>query len=301
MGGGVSNTVLLVETPAQRFVLKQALGKLQVEQDWFSDRERIFRESAGIQALAPHLPNGSVPGILFEDRENCLYAMTAAPKGAQTWKSLLMNGTVEETVAWRVAEMQAVMIRISHDDTALAKAFGDQTVFGQLRLDPYYRTTALRHADLKPFFDSLAEKYPSRRISLVHGDWSPKNFLVEGDQVMAIDFEVIHFGDPAFDCAFLLNHLLMKSFHLPARAGEFARLADVYWRELTRGLPVDTAQLELRTLRHLGGLLMARIDGKSPAEYLKEDTVRQQVREAARRLILNSPPSIREVFWRVKR
>jgi len=301
LGGGVSNTVLLVETPGQRFVLKQALGKLQVEQDWFSDRERIFRESAGIQVLAPHLPNGSVPGIVFEDRQNRLFAMTAAPEGAQTWKSLLMNGAAVDAVARRIAAIQAVMIRISHENTALAEAFGDQTVFGQLRLDPYYRTTALRHPDLKPFFDSLAGEYPDRRISLVHGDWSPKNFLVDGDEVMAIDFEVIHFGDPAFDCAFLLNHLLLKSFHLPARAAELAHLAGVYWRELTRDLPVDTAQLEFRTLRHLGGLLMARIDGKSPAEYLKEEAVRQQVREAARHLILNSPPSIKEVFRRGKR
>ena len=182
----------------------------------------------------------------------------------------------------------------------LAETFGDQKFFGQLRLDPYYRSTASRHPDLKPFFDSLVEEYPNRRISLVHGDWSPKNFLVHGDTVMAIDFEVIHFGDPAFDCAFFLNHLLLKSFHLPVRTGDFARLANVYWRELTGELPLDTVELEHRTLRHLGGLLLARIDGKSPVEYLKDQAVRQRVRGAARRLILNRPPSIQEAFERLK-
>jgi hypothetical protein len=44
LGGGVSNTVLLVEAGSQRLVVKQALGKLRVQADWFSDRGRASRE-----------------------------------------------------------------------------------------------------------------------------------------------------------------------------------------------------------------------------------------------------------------
>src|SRR5215471_3413647 len=78
LGGGVSNTVLLVEAPGRRMILKQSLAKLRVEQDWFSERERIFRESAALRAVAGWLPEGSVPRVLWEDRENYLFAMTAA-------------------------------------------------------------------------------------------------------------------------------------------------------------------------------------------------------------------------------
>jgi len=57
LGGGVSNTVLLVESGERRFVLKQSLGKLRVEQEWLADRERIFREdSCLVSAVLGHGP-----------------------------------------------------------------------------------------------------------------------------------------------------------------------------------------------------------------------------------------------------
>src|SRR5574341_1473993 len=163
LGGGVSNTVLLVEYGGSRFVLKQALGKLRVEQDWFSDRRRVFRESAAIQALAPHLPPRSVPAVLFEDRDNCLFAMTAAPAGAETWKALLLAGKVEPEIAERVARIQAAIVCESWNNRGRGEQFGDQTVFDQLRLDPYYRATAERHPDLKPRFERLIESCRLRK------------------------------------------------------------------------------------------------------------------------------------------
>lgn len=292
--------MLLVETAGRRLVLKQSLGKLRVEQDWFSERNRIFRECDAMKALAPHLPKGAVPEILFEDRANFLIAMTAAPARARSWKSLLMDGVARIRTAEWIARMEATMIRVSHQNSELEEMFGDQTVFDQLRLDPYYRTTASRHPDLAPFFERLIEDCGEHRFSLVHGDWSPKNFLVDGDSAMAIDFEVIHFGDPAFDAAFLLNHLLLKSFHLARWAAQFALLADHYWGALSEDLPGDAEWFEARTVRNLGGLLLARIDGKSPAEYIQDAQVREQVREFARGLIGNPPATVGEVFRRLQ-
>jgi 5-methylthioribose kinase len=301
LGGGVSNTVLLVEGGGDRFVLKQALGKLRVEHEWLSDRERIFRESAALRALAPHVGDGALPEVLFEDRANCLFAMTAAPASAESWKDLLMRGQCVPDTAARIGRMLAAVIRSSLADREMGEAFGDQAVFDQLRLDPYYRTTANRHPELRPYFDGLIEDYVGRRISLVHGDWSPKNFLVDGESVMAIDFEVIHFGDPAFDAAFMLNHLLLKSFHMPAAAPELAGLADTFWEALTEDLPLDASALEARALHHLGGLLLARIDGKSPAEYIREESARERIRRFAQELIRERPRTVREVFGAVGR
>jgi 5-methylthioribose kinase len=296
LGGGVSNIVLLVESGDRRFVLKQALGKLRVQDDWFSDRERIFRESAAMRWLAPHLAAGEVPEILFEDRENCLFAMSAAPVGVPTWKSLLMRGELDLGIAERIARMLATIVSKSWCDAESERVFGDQTVFDQLRLDPYYRTTALRHPDLKPHFDRLIRESRARRVSLVHGDWSPKNFLVNGGQVMAIDFEVIHFGDPAFDSAFLLNHLLLKSFYRPPWKGGFAQLAMRFWETYRAGLPSDCDWIELATVAHLGCLLLARIDGKSPAEYITGPELRERIRGFARDLILTPPARVADVF-----
>ena len=296
LGGGVSNTVLLVEAGERRFVLKQALGKLRVQDDWFSDRGRVFRESAALRWLAPRLPAGSVPELLFEDRENGIFAMGAAPPEAQTWKTLLMRGECDVRIAESIARMLAAIVSASWRDAESQRVFGDQTVFDQLRLDPYYRTTASRHPDLRPRFERLMRESSERRVSLVHGDWSPKNFLVSSAAVMAIDFEVIHFGDPAFDSAFLLNHLLLKSFYRPEWSTGFAELAGRFWEAYRGGLPPDCDWMEPATLAHLGCLLLARIDGKSPAEYITDEELRARVREFARSLIVSSPASIADVF-----
>lgn len=295
LGGGVSNTVLLVESETRRFVLKQSLPKLRVTEDWFADRGRIHRECAAMRELAPHLPPGSVPEILFEDAGNCLFAMAAAPPDARTWKALLLEGTAEPVIAERVATMMAAMIRVSWQSPHWEEVFGDQTAFDQLRLDPYYRFTASRHPDLAEHFHARIED-ARRRRSLVHGDWSPKNFLVTGDTVTAIDFEVIHYGDPSFDAAFLLNHLLLKSFHRPQWAARYATLAARFREVLMAGMPAGADWFEPATCRHLGCLLLARIDGKSPAEYIQDETVRRKVRDFARRLILAPPAKVAEVF-----
>lgn len=300
LGGGVSNTVLLAENGGCRLVLKQALGKLRVQEDWFSDRGRIFREAAAMRALASHLPAGAVPEVLFEDRENGIFAMTAAPPGSETWKSLLMAGDMQPGIARRAGAILAAMARASWRNAEWEARFGDQTVFDQLRLDPYYRTTASRHPGLSAHFERLMAASGERRVAIVHGDWSPKNFLVHNGLLTAIDFEVIHFGDPAFDSAFLLNHLLLKSFHRPEWRASLAALGNLFWTTYREGLPAGADWIESATLQHLGCLMLARIDGKSPVEYLKDENIRGSVRRFATSLILERPSAVAEVFAHVR-
>jgi 5-methylthioribose kinase len=295
LAGGVSNIVLLVETDSARFVLKQSLPQLRVEQHWLSDRSRIWREAAALEAVAPHLPAGAVPAVLFRDDDSYLFAMTAAPVASEPWKSVLLRGECHPAVAARIGSITAALFRSGWQSREMKAAFGDLTVFVQLRLDPYYRTVATRHPDLAAFFTTLVDTYESHSCTLVHGDWSPKNFLVGAGGVMAIDFEAIHFGDPAFDAAFLLNHLLLKSFYLRSRAAAFAGLAEIFWSSLSAGMP-PVPDFEPRTIEHLGALLLSRVDGKSPAEYIRDPDLKQQIRDFARRLILTPPRSIAEVF-----
>jgi len=297
LGGGVSNTVLLVESNTRRFVMKQALGKLRVKEEWRADRSRIFRESAALRKLAEYFPEGSLPAVLFEDRDNFIFAMSAAPAGSLCWKDLLLNGEIRVETAERVGELLALMVGVSWREPAWENEFGDQTIFDQLRLDPYYRATARRHPDIAPAAARLMEESAARRVSLAHGDWSPKNFLVDASRVMAIDFEVIHFGDPSFDSAFLLNHLLLKSFHRPEWADLYAEAAARFWEKFIAGVPRE-GWIEAATLQHLGWLMLARVDGKSPAEYLREAEIRDRVRRFARELIVAPPDSVAEVFGR---
>jgi aminoglycoside phosphotransferase (APT) family kinase protein len=285
LGGGVSNFVSLVEGPGIRWVAKQSLGKLRVKDNWTSQRERVFREAAAIQSLGSIL-DGAVPQVLHVDRANFLYVMTAAPEGSVVWKKMLLDGQVRMEVARAAGRLLGDMIEASHQQPAFQEQFADRTVFDELRIDPYYRTTAARHPDSRAVLEQLIEDSLKIQSSLVHGDYSPKNMLVRDGSIFLIDFEVVHWGDPAFDSAFLLNHLMLKSFHQPRYAELYFRAARAFWQALVAELKdARTVDFERMTVRHLGGLMLARMDGKSPVEYIRDEGVKSRVRHTAKLLL----------------
>jgi hypothetical protein len=113
-----------------------------------------------------------------------------------------------------------------------------------------------------------------------------------------IDFEVVHYGDPSFDAAFLLNHLLLKSIHRPEWSGRYAAAAASFWTTLIAALPAGTDWFETSTIAHLGCLHLARVDGKSPAEYIESEPAKERVRRVARSLIVDPPATIAQAFER---
>lgn len=300
LGGGVSNIVLLAEFPGdpkRRWVVKQSLDKLRVEDDWRSERERIFREAEAIECLQDALGRSSLPRIIAVDRENYLYVMTASPAGSEVWKTLLLAGQVNMAVARKAGDLLAWLIRAGKQNPALQKKFADRTVFDQLRIDPYYRTTAARHPDVQDAYDRLITDSWRTRTALVHGDYSPKNILVNDAGIFLIDFEVVHWGDPAFDSGFLLNHLFLKAFYQPCYVELYFQAAREFWRSLVQGMDLgEHAHFERMTVRHLGGLMLARIDGKSPVEYIREDALKERVRQFAKRILREPPASLSEAL-----
>ena len=293
LSGGVSSIVLLAESTSRRVVVKQAMPRLRVEAEWLCDRRRALREAAALRELGKVLNPGTIPQLLAEDPDGYAFAMSAAPEATETWKARLLRGHCEPRVAGLAGATLAQMI----ERTAgrLQQEFGDTAIFDDLRLDAYYRYTAVRHPDLRRYFESLIDDCLGTRYSLVHGDYSPKNILTDGLSNVAIDWECVHFGNPAFDAAFLLNHLLLKSFHLPARVQEFAECAEEFRKSLSA---LNGGWFFPSTLRHWPGLLLARMDGKSPVEYIREDSLRDSIREFARDLISRPAQSVAEVFER---
>jgi 5-methylthioribose kinase len=306
LGGGVSNIVLLVEwpgNPEKRWVVKQSLGKLRVKDDWRSERSRIFREAEALRALRPVLGPAALPEVIHVDRENFLCVMTAAPAGSQVWKDLLLGRRADAALAREAALLLAKLVNGSVGNRKLKRLFEDRTVFSQLRIDPYYYATAARHPELRAKFDELIETTWAVRLALVHGDYSPKNMLVRGANIFLIDFEVVHWGDPSFDAAFLLNHLYLKGFHQQAVEGLFLELIQEFWLTLDSALghtmlgllgPHGFEAFEALTVRHLGGLMLARIDGKSPVEYIQDEGTKDRVRRAATRILMEGPRTLQE-------
>jgi 5-methylthioribose kinase len=299
LGGGVSNIVLLIEWPhhpGRRWVAKQSLEKLRVKDDWRSDRGRIFREAEAIRSLGPALGDSSLPELVHVDQENFLFIMTAAPAGSVVWKDQLLAGHIELNSARQAGAILAGIMTAGRADPSLREKFEDRTVFDQLRIDPYYRTTTARHQQepgLQAALRNLIADSFKIRTSLVHGDFSPKNILVQDKNIFLIDFEVVHWGDPSFDAGFLLNHLFLKAFHKPQFAPLYLGAAREFWKALVEGIgPEGSTDFELMTIRHLGGLMLARIDGKSPVEYIREDETKERLRNVAKSILLQPPMSV---------
>ena len=301
LGGGVSNVVLLVEGPHGQWVAKQSLEKLRVEDDWRSSRDRIFREAAAIELLRPVL-GATLPRLVHINRKKYLYIMTAAPNGSTVWKQLLLDGEISLEIARQAGNLLAKIITASQANEIFKETFSDRTVFDELRVDPYYRTTAMRDADARKAIQRLIDDSWAIRTSLVHGDYSPKNMLVRGDNIFLIDFEVVHWGDPAFDAAFLLNHLMLKAFHRPGCTDRYFEAAREFWKALA-GCAGEAAgpRFEIMTVRHLGGLMLARIDGKSPVEYIQDDNTKTRIRRAARKILLDTPDSLEQAWANLHR
>jgi hypothetical protein len=145
----------------------------------------------------------------------------------------------------------------------------DLEIFEQLRIEPFHRTVASRHPELAPRVNFAAEALvavPGR--CLVHGDFSPKNVLVGAEGLWVIDFEVAHVGNPVFDLAFLLAHLILKSIHRPGSAAAYRDCAAQFLQFYEESAGEEFMPSDESLSLHVGCLLLARVDGKSPAEYL---------------------------------
>jgi 5-methylthioribose kinase len=299
LAGGVSNRTVLVELTAsgEGWVVKQALPKLRVATDWFSDPRRIHREALGLRWLAGLAPPGAITPLVFEDHENHLLAMEAVPEPHENWKSMLLDGRLDEDHVEQFGRLLGTIHRGGYERRReAALVFDDRTFFESLRLEPYYGYAAERVPTASAFLRSLVAETRARRETLVHGDYSPKNVLVREGRLVLLDHEVIHFGDPAFDLGFSLTHFLSKAHHLPGMREGFADAARFYWatyREVVEELPW-AADIEERAVRHTLGCLLARVAGRSPLEYLDEGELARQ-REAVLALLPYPPESVAEL------
>ncbi len=293
--GGVSNVVLMVETDTECLVFKQSLAKLRVAEEWLFDQKRIINERRCMEMLGDLLP-GSAPQVRFVDDENFIFGMTCAPPGGELWKTALLRGDTDVAASERVGAMLGQMHARAARDPRTQTWFGDQEVFIQGRIDPYHRFTAKAHPDLAPLIEAEVARMLAHRTTLVHGDYSPKNLFVYPDRVLMLDFEVAHYGDPAFDVAFCLTHLLLKVIHFPSRRADYLRVAEAYWQGYS-GVPGLDPDVEQNTIRELACLMLARIDGKSKEDYITMEHEKQQARDLARWLFVARPAAL-ETVWR---
>ncbi len=289
------------------FVIKQPLAKFRTAAEWLVDIDRVLVERDCMQLLADILPDGSVPEVLWFDAENYVLAISCAPTESVIWKKQLLAGQVSNAAAQQAGMLLAMMHSATRNDQAVATRYGDPRLFIQQRIDPYLGAVAVKHPDMAGHLQELSRQLIEARQCLIHGDYSPKNmFLVSAttisgdgpaaeplgsvgskfDHLLLLDFEVAFYGHCAFDVATLINHLLLKAFYRKTRWRAYMIAADVFLQ--TYEQTVDkylAAQASEVGGALLAALMLARIDGKSPVEYISDAALQDHIRTVARGLL----------------
>jgi len=294
--GGVSSDIALIEAGERRFCVKRALSRLKVAALWEAPTSRNAAEAAWMRAVAAWLPRAA-PAVLGEDAAAGLFAMEyLSPEDHPLWKAELLAGRIDCSFAAAVGRDLAFIHASSAADPDVPATFSHDETFEAIRIEPYLRATGRAHPALAERFEALAARTLATKRALVHGDVSPKNILMAKSGPVFLDAECAWFGDPAFDLAFCLNHLLLKG----ARKGAarqlyldaFRALADAY----LAGVDWEEAEaVEGRAASLLPALFLARIDGKSPVEYLTDGDERDAVRRCAAPLIAAPPRRLDDV------
>lgn len=271
--GGVSSDALLVRCGPDAIVVKHAFRRFRVRARWLVDPGRLAVEFAFAHLLSDRLGPDTVAAPLAYSPARDLLAVRYVGRPFVAWKERLLRGRVDASVARAAGRLLARVHRLGLEEPYLKAPFHNPRLFEEQRIDPYLITTARHHPAVSTRLGLLAAHLRRTRLTLIHGDFSPKNLLTDGRSVRLIDHEVATWGDPRFDVAFLLNHLLLKAIRRPAAAHAYASAARAFLTAY--GAARGPAPFDSVTSRLLGALMLARVDGKSPVDYLSASQRRE--------------------------
>ena len=273
--GGVSSDIRLVQGPDGPIVVKTALGRLKVAAEWLSDPARSMTEVAALQAAARLIGEQAVPRLVWWHPEDHSFAMRPVDVRLRNWKQDLLAGRIDPATARQAGFLLARLHRRSMDEPELAEVFASRTFFHELRIEPFFNRVASRLPHLSHAIRRIVAAMENNRIALVHGDYSPKNILADGADIVILDFEVTHWGDPRFDVAFCLAHLLLKGARREADSAAFRLAREMFLDGYAAAAGPAPDDADLVAL--IGCLVMARLRGDSPVDYqgdIDEDAVR---------------------------
>ena len=291
--GGVSSEIWRVDLAAGAVCVKRALPRLKVAQLWEAPVERNRYEYEWFRVAGAAAP-GAAPKVLA--REEGVFVMEYLEEARHpVWKARLREGRADSAFA---AQVGSALARIHSATTGAAALFPTDAIFHAIRLEPYLLATGKRHPALRSRFEALARRTAETKVCVVHGDVSPKNILAGPRGPVFLDAECAWYGDPAFDLAFCPNHLLLKCLWVPRAKAQFLACFDALCGAYLEGVCFEG--VEARAASLLPALLLARVDGKSPVEYLTDEAQKRTVRHVAGAL-LESPvsrlPEVRDA-WR---
>ena len=267
--GGVSCIVLAIDNPDISIVVKQALPELKTKAKWVADQRRAIVEANAMRVYHQITPE-SVPELIDCNPEEFTLTMSRLPHTCTNWKIDMLEGRIHPEMGTELGLILAKWHNTAALSAEIKAGFMEDSLFEQLRVAPFYRAVAAVNANLLTTINTLIAEITQIKITLVHGDFSPKNIMAtKENRPIVLDFEVAHTGNPVFDLAFLLAHLLCKTI----------RTEDVDEKELLIRTATQFLEKYQETSRipvadslaqHVALIALARVEGVSPVNYLDE-------------------------------
>ena len=295
--GGVSSEVFKVKTKKKLYCLKRSLPKLRVKKDWFVNTNRLKYEYLWLKHCKSIIPNG-IPNVYkFSSKKDFLILQYLDEKKYKNLKIQLLEKKINYKIIEKISK-DLFKIHINSTNKYIKKKFSKNSKnFYDLRLDAYFKEVGRMHPSLNKKIKNIIENYKINSSTLVHGDFSPKNMLIFNKTIKYIDAETCNYGDPVFDVVYFANHLLIKSIHIIEKKKQFINCYSIFLYTYIKSLKIDERdKFFKRCVAMIPIMLLARIDGKSPVEYIKKNAIKNKIRLLSFRLINNPPKSFEKLI-----
>ena len=296
LSSGPKNLVYYVATAEDRWIVKQALSRVQqVKERWWIDRKRIFHEKSCLEVLAQILPPDILPTVVLEDRTDFVLVTNPPPRDALSWDVELRGGRIDLQLAVQCGELLAEVHNETFDVRELKSLFRDTKPFEQLRLEPLYTGLIQTYPDLKKLLEHQTRQLLKSHFALVLGDIRPRNVWIASGQIFLVDFAMAHFGNPSFDLAFFASDMCLKAMQNSPQKAAYLEAINIFWSSYFRIAEYPKkADVEKSAVRDFGCLLLGAIDGRLPVDFMDEPT-RQLARRIAHNLLFTELERIEDI------
>jgi len=266
--------------------VKRALPRLKSAVEGALPFDRSGFEAEWLR-LARVVIGNAVPEVLGQ--QPGLFAMEYLdPDRHVTWASLLKKGDVNPSTAAEIGRMLGRVHAATANNFAVAQRFSTNRLFHAARIKPLLLATADVQPAIATRLKQLAAITERTRLALVHGDFSPNNFLLGPKGPVLLDAECAWYGDPAFDLALCLSHLLVQCVLQPQWRDQYLTCYSAFCAAYTQRVTWEMSeQTDERAALLLPALVLAHAYGHIPSEGLPSVGDSERIAGPARALLLD--------------
>tara|TARA_Y100001970_G_scaffold47270_1_gene59742 strand:+ start:167 stop:1138 length:972 start_codon:yes stop_codon:yes gene_type:complete len=295
--GGVSSEVYHVKTNKNNYCIKRSLKRLLVKKKWIANTNRIKFEYLWLKHCQNILKRNIPNTYEFNNKKKYIVMEYLKTSEYKTLKQLYFNKIININTIRSISK-HLYKIHSNSNNYKTKKTFeGNYKNFYDLRLDPYFNEVGRVYPKYKGYIKKINENYIKHSNTLVHGDFSPKNILVGKNKIIYLDAECCNFGDPVFDLVFFTNHLLIKSIFFKDKSQEFIKLYISFYKEYLSNLSTKNFNSYIdRIIKMTPIMLLSRVDGKSPVEYINKVKIKNIIRKKSFLLLDSKISSLNDII-----